>query len=193
MQYQNILHATKDRQLVVMNELFEPCQSLFQLTIDNNEFMSKAQRLNNYKGFIELVRSTLLQECFEVEMISNSLSSSMDRRLKMLKDVVNAHPRLGETRGQLSRNSKVEQNNLQNSQDPPEIQRKLLHLNHEYEEAYPGLRFVVFVNDRTRLEILQVMESRITSGNTWFQEMRTAIQELCNIARDRHYKNWCRL
>lgn len=186
MQYQNFVHASKDHQLVIMNELFEPCQGLVQLTIVNDEFMSRAQQLNSYKEYIELVRSTLLQVCLEAE------ASPVENRIELLKDVVNAHPRLGEAKKQLSTHSTMEQKSLQNSQDSPEIQKKLLDLNHEYEKVYPGLRFVVFVNGRTRLEIMEVMESRIASGNTWFQEMRIAMQELCNIAQDRHLKNRCR-
>ena len=126
-------------------------------------------------------------------MEASSSSSSTGNRRKLLEDVVNAHPRLGETKKQLSTHSMLEQKNLQSSQDSPEIQKKLLELNHEYEKVYPGLRFVVFVNGRTRLEIIRIMESRITSGNDWFKEVRTAMQELCNIAQDRYRKNSSRL
>lgn len=193
MQYQNFVHASKDHQLVVMNELFEPCQGLIRLTVDDDGFMPRARELDNYKEFIELVRSTLIQVCLEVEMEASSSSSSTGNRRKLLEDVVNAHPRLGETKKQLSTHSMLEQKNLQSSQDSPEIQKKLLELNHEYEKVYPGLRFVVFVNGRTRLEIIRIMESRITSGNDWFKEVRTAMQELCNIAQDRYRKNSSRL
>lgn len=192
MQYQEFVHASKNDQLAVMDELFEPCHGLIQLTIDSDGFMSKAKQLTDYKDYIELVRSTLVGVCLEVEKGAYSSTTSTDNRIELLKDIVNAHPRLGETRKQLSKHSTQEQKNLQSSKDSTEIRKKLIDLNYEYENVYPGLRFVVFVDGRTRLEIIKIMELRIKSGNKWFHEMSIALEELCNIAQDRLRKSHCK-
>lgn len=170
-----------------MSVLFEPSWGLIQLIINGEGIMARAQGLRNYGDFIELVRSELVQKCVDVEVEIKDASSS--QYIELLKDVVNAHPRLGESKKQLSTHSLLEQRNLQNGQDSPEVTKRLQELNKEYEKVYPGLRFVLFVNGRNRPEVIGVMESRISSGNSWFKEMETAIQELCNIAQDRYHKS----
>ena len=43
--------------------------------------------------------------------------------------------------------------------------QKLRHLNDEYEKTYPGLRYVVFVNGRSRPVIMEDMKRRIAAGD----------------------------
>lgn len=179
MQYQDFLDSPLECQLEIMDELFEPCEGLQTLTIRNGTFKAEASPLKNYSEFIELVRSTLLQASVQAEQEGGQM-------VNLLVDVVGAHPRLGEPKLKLSKHSQAEQRNLQRSQDPPHILKRLAHLNAEYEKQYPGLKFVVFVNGRTRPEIIEVMQSRISSKRPWFEECRQAIHELCNIAQDRN-------
>jgi 2-oxo-4-hydroxy-4-carboxy--5-ureidoimidazoline (OHCU) decarboxylase len=80
-----------------------------------------------------------------------------------------AHPRIGER--------SPEQHG-----DDPAVLAELAQLNGEYEERF-GFRFVVFVNGRSRAEILPVLRERIR--RTREEEMDTALDELCAIAEDR--------
>jgi 2-oxo-4-hydroxy-4-carboxy--5-ureidoimidazoline (OHCU) decarboxylase len=80
-----------------------------------------------------------------------------------------AHPRIGER--------SPEQHG-----DDPAVLAELAELNREYEERF-GFRFVVFVNGRSRAEILPVLRERI--HRTREEEMDTALEALCAIAEDR--------
>jgi 2-oxo-4-hydroxy-4-carboxy--5-ureidoimidazoline (OHCU) decarboxylase len=80
-----------------------------------------------------------------------------------------AHPRIGEPSG--------EQRGAE-----PEVLAELAGLNRAYEERF-GFRFVVFVNRRTRAELLPVLRERLT--RTRDEELRTGLQDLVAIARDR--------
>jgi 2-oxo-4-hydroxy-4-carboxy--5-ureidoimidazoline (OHCU) decarboxylase len=64
----------------------------------------------------------------------------------------------------------------------PEVIAELLRLNAEY-EARHGFRFCVFVNRRPKLEILEVLRTRI--DNPTEAELETALDELVAIAEDR--------
>ena len=55
-------------------------------------------------------------------------------------------------------------------------------LNRAYEERF-GFRFVVFVNRRPKSAILEVLRERL--GNPRSRELRTALDEMLAIARDR--------
>lgn len=80
-----------------------------------------------------------------------------------------AHPRIGER--------SPEQHG-----DDPAVLAELAALNREYEERF-GFRFVVFVNRRSRAEILPVLRGRLR--RTREQELATGLDELCAIAEDR--------
>lgn len=175
---------TLANQINVIDILFEPSSSILKFTIRDGSFMQIARnQAKSYTDFIELVRARLLRICKDTEEVGPS-SRDVDR----LADIVAAHPRLGEPPKNLSVHSKNEQQNLQNNRDSVEIREKIVELNHAYEKAYPGLQFVVFVNGRSRPEIISVMQQRIASKNSWFEEVRIAINELCDIAQDRAHK-----
>ena len=80
-----------------------------------------------------------------------------------------AHPRIGER--------SAEQHG-----DDPAVLAELAELNREYEERF-GFRFVVFVDRRSRAELLPVLRERL--GNTREREMDAALDQLCAIAEDR--------
>ena len=80
-----------------------------------------------------------------------------------------AHPRIGER--------SPEQHG-----DDPAVLAELAELNREYEERF-GFRFVVFVNGRSRAEILPVLRERL--HNTRAQELDTGLSELVAIAEAR--------
>jgi len=80
-----------------------------------------------------------------------------------------AHPRIGEPSPE------------QRGEDPA-VLAELAYLNQVYEEKH-GFRFVVFVNRRSRAELLQVLQERLR--RTPEEELETGLEELVAIARDR--------
>lgn len=92
-------------------------------------------------------------------------------------EALNAHPAIGQRSG-LSARSAAEQGD----DDDPAVLAELAQLNAEYEERF-GFRFVVFVNRRSKAEILEVLRERI--GRTREEELDTGCSELVAIARDR--------
>lgn len=95
------------------------------------------------------------------------------------KEILDAHPAIGARAG-LSARSAAEQG----ADADPAVLEQLARLNAEY-EARHGFRFVVFVNRRSKAEVLEVLRSRIE--NPTDQELETALDELVAIAEDR----WC--
>lgn len=94
-----------------------------------------------------------------------------------LVEALNAHPRIGEqTSSAVSAREQGEEEN-------PAVLAELARLNRLYEHRF-GFRFVVFVNRRPRSEILRVLHERLE--RTREQELRTAIDDLMAIARDRY-------
>ena len=80
-----------------------------------------------------------------------------------------AHPRIGEPSPE------------QRGEDP-EVLAELAALNRTYEEKF-GFRFVVFVNGRSRAELVPVLRERLE--RTREQELETGVDELVAIAKDR--------
>ena len=64
----------------------------------------------------------------------------------------------------------------------PEVLAELARLNDEYERRF-GFEFVVFVDGRTRAELLPVLRERLE--RTRDEELETGLRALCAIARDR--------
>ena len=91
-------------------------------------------------------------------------------------EALNAHPAIGARR--LSARSAAEQG----SDDDPETLAELDRLNREYEDRF-GFRFVVFVNRRSKREIVPVLRERL--GRSRDDELDTAVRELVAIAEDR--------
>ncbi|PLB35739.1 Oxo-4-hydroxy-4-carboxy-5-ureidoimidazoline decarboxylase [Aspergillus candidus] len=60
-------------------------------------------------------------------------------------------------------------------------------MNEEYEGRFPGLRFVTFVNGRSREVIMEEMRQRIDRGDA-DREVTETIQAMCDIAKDRARK-----
>ena len=80
-----------------------------------------------------------------------------------------AHPRIGEPSPE------------QRGEDPA-VLAELAYLNQVYEEKH-GFRFVVFVDRRSRAELLPVIQERL--ARTPEEELETGLEELVRIAEDR--------
>jgi 2-oxo-4-hydroxy-4-carboxy--5-ureidoimidazoline (OHCU) decarboxylase len=89
-------------------------------------------------------------------------------------ETVNAHPRIGERPELLSRLSLAEQGEGQ----LPELDR----LNAEYEARF-GFRFVVFVDGRSKSEVVEILKRRIENERN--QELETGLRAVVDIAASR--------
>jgi len=142
--------------------LFEPCPTLVELVLP----LTTAP--TSWPDLIERVRAVLL-----------ALPATDPRTTQ----IVAAHPRLGAKKVD-SAQSQAEQASLESG---PEVAAKLAELNAQYEETFPGLRYVVFVAGRPRPEIMQDMTARINEGD-YAREVARAFNAMCDIALDRSRK-----
>jgi 2-oxo-4-hydroxy-4-carboxy--5-ureidoimidazoline (OHCU) decarboxylase len=91
-------------------------------------------------------------------------------------EALNAHPPIG------SRNGSERSRREQGSDEDPALLAALARLNKMYEEKF-GFRFVVFVNQRPRSEIIHVLRERLQNRRE--DELATGLDELVAIALDR--------
>jgi len=87
---------------------------------------------------------------------------------------LNAHPRIGEDPRRLSARSLEEQGT--------EVLPQLERLNAEYERRF-GFRFVVFVNRRSKREIVEILRQRLRRSRQ--EEMDEGLRAIVDIAADR--------
>ncbi|KAI1094622.1 Oxo-4-hydroxy-4-carboxy-5-ureidoimidazoline decarboxylase [Rostrohypoxylon terebratum] len=158
-----------------LDTLFEPSADLHDLAIPS---IHESHPFHSYASLIKHVGAILLQL---------AQSPSSDSRTK-LHGILGSHPRLGEKKVE-SAQSRAEQAHLNtgNSKEKEEEAIKLKALNDEYESRFPGLRYVVFVNGRSRAIIMQNMRERIDRGDIRAEEQE-AIQAMVDIAIDRANK-----
>ncbi|RPB15982.1 hypothetical protein P167DRAFT_562796 [Morchella conica CCBAS932] len=156
-----------DGRVKVLAHLFEPCDALNTLAL---EYLATGP-FDNYDEVITLIKQLL------IDLKDTDSPSNTAWLLKILA----AHPRLGEKRID-SEHSRLEQASLTAESEEEGI--KLKALNKQYEETFPGLRYVVFVNGRSRAVIMEDMERRIARGDIEVEKTE-AINAMCDIARDR--------
>ncbi|KAI1339395.1 Oxo-4-hydroxy-4-carboxy-5-ureidoimidazoline decarboxylase [Xylariaceae sp. FL0016] len=128
----------------------------------------------SYAGLIAHVGRLLHQ------LASCSTPGSPER--EQLHAILGSHPRLGAKKVD-SAQSRAEQAQLNAGGGVGEAER-LRELNEEYEAKFPGLRYVVFVNGRSRDVVMVDMRRRIDRGDVR-EEEREAIQAMVDIAIDR--------
>lgn len=131
-------------QLQALDTLFEPSESLHALIIP----ILEEDRFTSYNGLVDAVEGRL-----------RGLAGDKDADVNTLYNILGSHPRLGENaaaaatsesadsqKPHLSDLSKLEQANLVSASasvsQAQEEARKLMELNREYEERFPGLRYV---------------------------------------------------
>lgn len=162
---------------LILDNLFEPCPALTNYLLP--ELIHRP--LNSYSELIELSRQRLYELCNSEYPYETELHD-------LICKIVSAHPRLGAPKiniSKLSEHSKNEQKSLESGSK--ELSEKLKSLNEKYEQTYPGLRFVVFVNGRSREEIMKIMNFRIDRHN-WKLEVKDAFDAMLCIAFDRAKK-----
>lgn len=145
----------------VLDLLFEPSTELHALAIPTLRSITFA----TYPELIDTLRNQLLS-------IAQSVDEAPAARTPLLS-ILGSHPRLGAKKVD-SAQSSAEQAQLQSgAESEPE---KLAALNKEYEARFPGLRYVVFVNGRSRDVIMEDMRRRIDRGDFAAEE-----QEAINV------------
>jgi 2-oxo-4-hydroxy-4-carboxy-5-ureidoimidazoline decarboxylase len=98
-------------------------------------------------------------------------------------ELVNAHPRIGADAATVSELSYREQGYAaENADQAAGFYEQLRELNRRYEDSF-GFRFVVFVNRRPKSQIVDVLRQRLSGSPD--EELRTALHDIFEIARDR--------
>ncbi|CZS89985.1 uncharacterized protein RAG0_01138 [Rhynchosporium agropyri] len=161
--------STTDR-AAILDTLFEPCSALRTLSVQ----LLQSQTFSSYN---DLIASIGVQLTDLAESPSTSDTELLDKILR-------AHPRLGAQKVN-SAQSQAEQAQL-NAGGQDEATR-LKELNEEYERAFPGLIYVVFVNGRSRTVVMENMRTRIDRGDIKL-ERAEAIKAMCDIAANRASK-----
>jgi 2-oxo-4-hydroxy-4-carboxy--5-ureidoimidazoline (OHCU) decarboxylase len=108
----------------ILDTLFEPCTALHTLSLD-------LLHTTTFEGYEELITAVGRQLTELMESVSTSDKVWLDK-------ILAAHPRLGEKKVD-SELSRKEQAQFQSGAEEAERLRKL---NEEYEEKFPGLRYV---------------------------------------------------
>jgi 2-oxo-4-hydroxy-4-carboxy--5-ureidoimidazoline (OHCU) decarboxylase len=158
------LQSLPDNQLEhILSLLFEPSPVLSRLVIPE-------------------IHSTPIASYSQLSSLVNQSLSSLPTSSPDLLSILSAHPRLGAKKVD-SAQSQKEQSSLGSDAERQQLQA----LNEEYEARYPGLRYVVFVNGRSREEVMKDMRYRIENGS-FDGECKAAIQAMCDIALDRARK-----
>ncbi|KAK3313396.1 Oxo-4-hydroxy-4-carboxy-5-ureidoimidazoline decarboxylase [Apodospora peruviana] len=154
--------------------LFEPAPELHELALPTLRTLS----FESYDDLISTLRDQLLTIASAIDQ--DEKDAEVARR--PLHAILGSHPRLGEPKKEtLSQQSANEQGHLLANQEEAQM---LKELNRQYEERFPGLRYVVFVNGRPRSEVMADMRRRIERGDIR-EEEREAINAMCDIAADR--------
>jgi 2-oxo-4-hydroxy-4-carboxy--5-ureidoimidazoline (OHCU) decarboxylase len=137
------------------------------------------------------------------QLIDYAIAQIMSWDLSAQSQFISGHPRIGENKN-LSKLSAKEQGSgvIPTS---PKVLARLSHLNACYEIRYPGLRYITFVNGRTRLAIAEEMEDMLglphslspddppfdtiypidISSEEWKRELNRAVVDIGLIAKSR--------
>lgn len=137
----NLSSIPQEQQVQVLDTLFEPSPELHALM----DPVLRSESFSSYIGLIDAVRYQL----------AALLKSQLPTDRQILVKVLGSHPRLGRpppTTGDggaepLSELSEKEQGSLGTSATDKQMER-LSQLNLDYEEKFPGLRFVYVVPGR---------------------------------------------
>lgn len=120
-------------------------------------------------------------------------------------EFIAGHPRIGESKNLSSLSAKEQGSTNTARATPPEVLARLAHLNACYERRYPGLRYITFVNGRSRAEIAVEIEDVLGIAHSldegtpavesfepiavesaeWVAELKRAVVDVGRIAKSR--------
>lgn len=173
--------------------LFEPSPILLNTLEPQLSNHLKSQPLSALTSYVHLI-DLALGEIEKWDIPSRS-------------EFISGHPRIGESRN-LSNLSAAEQGATATvNPTPPEVLARLKHLNACYEAQYPGLRYITFVNGRSRAAIAEEMEDVLGTEHShspdkppvdvfgsnaydqgdekWMSELKRAVEDVGKIAKSR--------
>ncbi|KAF2396818.1 hypothetical protein EJ06DRAFT_533548 [Trichodelitschia bisporula] len=157
----------------ILDTLFEPSAILrvIALPLARQEWAS-------YDALIDGVGELLLEMARDGGMVDT----------ERVGWILASHPRLGAKKVD-SALSRAEQAAMERASGSEEEERKaeaeeLARLNAEYEKAFPGLRYVTWVNGRSRPVIFEDMRRRIERGDPEAERVE-GVTAMCDIAKDR--------
>jgi hypothetical protein len=107
--------------------------------------------------------------------------AARERPLEVAEEVALALPEADQIAA-LSTHPRIGAPSPEQRGEEPHVLAELELLNDEYERRF-GFPFVVFVDGRTRAEIVPVLRARL--ARTREEELRAGLRDLCRIARDR--------
>ncbi|RAO71019.1 uncharacterized protein BHQ10_007031 [Talaromyces amestolkiae] len=171
-------------QLKALDTVFEPSPELHTIL---QPILTSNQPFQSYDTLIDTIHTKLS---------ALSAATSDPQQKQTLYGILGSHPRLGAAsptaQAGLSELSRREQANINKSaqndeQAAADQAARLSALNKEYEERYPGLRYVTWVNGRGRDVIMVDMRRRIDRAE-FEMEVRDNIEAMCDIAKDRAKK-----
>ena len=164
----------------VLSILFEPSPVLLTKLVP--EVASHSSLPTTYASLIDLAVNTI---------------ASWDAHSQAT--FISGHPRIGE----LTNLSHLSQQEQAAKATPADVLDRLAFLNVVYEQRYPGLRYITFVNGRSRAEIRDEMERMLrmsgqeeeriseeivpveVGGREWMAELNRAIVDVGQIAKSR--------
>ena len=141
----------------ILDLLFEPSTQLHTLSVP-------VLHENTFPSYDDLIAAVGVQ-------LTDLSQSASTTDTQWLESILASHPRLGAKKVE-SAQSQAEQAQLQGTSDEA---AQLRTLNEDYEARFPGLRYVVFVNGRSRGVIMEDMRRRIKDGDAQ-SERATAIR-----------------
>jgi len=173
----SLVSSNVDTRKFVLSLLLEPSTCLLARYVP----ILSSRSFSSYNELIDFVQTDLTQL---------SGSESQDDIVE-LDDILSSHPRLGEKKVE-SALSRMEQKAMENASQTAEADdvqklqeaKTLKKLNDAYENQFPSLKFVTWVNGRPRTEIFKEMQARITRNDIG-QERVESINSMCDIAKDR--------
>jgi len=145
--------------------------------------------ITSYAGLIDIAISTLNATCDDT----------------LRAQFIAGHPRIGESRNLSNFSAKEQGASTTATATPPDVLRRLAHLNACYEYTYPCLRYITFVNGRSRATIAEEIEDVLgiehsleggeppierlepvdVGGDRWKDELDRATQDVGRIAKSR--------
>lgn len=97
----------------------------------------------------------------DTDLIDAAVQRVGDLPLPQRAQFIAGHPRIGETKNLSALSAKEQGATPAVAPTPPGVLARLAHLNACYERRYPGLRYITFVNGRTRAAIALEMEDAL--------------------------------
>jgi 2-oxo-4-hydroxy-4-carboxy--5-ureidoimidazoline (OHCU) decarboxylase len=114
--------------------------------------------------------------------------AARERPLEVAEEVALALPEEDQLAA-LSTHPRIGEPSPEQRGEEPKVLAELAFLNDEYERRF-GFPFVVFVDGRSRAELLPVLRARL--ARTRDEELRAGLRALCRIARARWEQGWTR-